>query len=67
MNETTEMSVEPGHHTLHVRDGRNSSRALTFDAVESGTVAFRCTGKRILPVFLASFVLPGLALKLSRE
>ena len=30
-------------------------------------VAFRCTGKRFLPLFLASFVVPSLALKLIRE
>jgi hypothetical protein len=30
-------------------------------------IAFRCTGKRFLPLFLASFVVPSLALKLHRE
>ena len=34
---------------------------------ESETVAFRCTGKRFLPIFLASFIVPSLALKLKRE
>lgn len=29
--------------------------------------AFRCTGKSVLPVFLASFVVPGLALSLVRQ
>jgi hypothetical protein len=67
MNETLETPVEPGRHTLRVRDGRNSSRAESFDAAEGEVVAFRCTGKRFLPLFLASFVVPGLALKLRRE
>ncbi|MGH9304226.1 MAG: hypothetical protein ACRDZ5_07425 [Acidimicrobiales bacterium] len=31
------------------------------------TVAFRCTGKRLLPLFLASFAVPTLAIKLKRE
>jgi hypothetical protein len=67
MNETVEISVDPGPHTLRLRHGRNSSRTQTFDAAEGEIVAFRCTGKRFLPIFLASFVVPSLALKLHRE
>jgi hypothetical protein len=67
MNDTIEIPVEPGRHTLQVRNGRNSSRTQTFDAAEGETIAFRCTGKRILPIFLASFVVPTLALSLKRE
>ncbi len=47
--------------------GRNSSRTKTFDAADGETVAFRCTGKSILPIFLLSFVVPSLALSLHRE
>ena len=67
MNETIEMPVDPGRHALQIRNGRNSSRTHTFDAAEGETVAFRCTGKRFLPLFLASFVIPSLALVLIRE
>jgi hypothetical protein len=67
MNDTIETPVEPGRHTLQVRNGRNSSRTKTFDAADGETVAFRCTGKRFLPLFLASFVVPSLALVLIRE
>jgi hypothetical protein len=67
MNDTIETPVEPGRHTLQVRNGRNSSGIQTFDAAEGELVAFRCTGKRFLPLFLASFVFPSLALKLRRE
>ena len=66
MNHTIEIPVEPGRHTLQVRNGRNSSSTQTFDA-EDETVAYRCTGKRLLPIFLASFVVPRLALKLVRD
>jgi hypothetical protein len=55
MNHTIEIPVVPGRHTLQVRNGRNSSSTQTFDAAEEETVAFRCTGKRFLPIFLASF------------
>jgi hypothetical protein len=67
MNDTIEVPIEPGRHTLQVRNGRNSSRTQTFDAAESQTVAFRCTGKSFLPIFLASLVDPSLALQLRRR
>ena len=67
MNHTIEVPVEPGRHALQVRSGRNSSGTRTFEAAEGETVAFRCTGKRFLPIFLASFIFPGLALSLVRE
>ena len=67
LNEPIEIPVERGQHTLQVRNGRNSSRTKTFDAADGETVAFRCTGKRFLPLFLASFVVPSLALVLIRE
>jgi hypothetical protein len=66
MNDTIEIAVDPGRHTLQVRDGRKSSSIETFDATEEEIVAFRCTGKRFLPIFLASFIVPRLALKLVR-
>jgi len=67
MNDSIEIPVERGRHTLQVRSGRKSSRTQTFEAAESQTVAFRCTGKSFLPSFLASFVVPSLALQLRRE
>jgi len=67
MNATIDIPVEPGHHILQVRNGRNSSRTRNFDAAEGETVAFRCSGKSILPIFLLSFVVPSLALSLHRE
>jgi len=66
LDETVELPVEPGSHTLQVRSGRDSSRTLTFAAAEGETLAFRCGGKRLLPIFLASFVVPSLALSLRR-
>ena len=67
MNDTFETPVEPGRHTLQVRSGRNSSRPKTFDAADGETVAFRCGGKSILPIFLLSFAVPSLALTLRRQ
>lgn len=67
MNDTVEIPVHVGRHTLQVRDGRKSSNIECFDAAEGETVAFGCTGKRVLPIFLASFIVPRLALKLVRH
>ncbi|MGH2869193.1 MAG: hypothetical protein ACRDNK_16735 [Solirubrobacteraceae bacterium] len=67
LNDTFATPVEPGRHTLQVRNGRNSSRTKTFDAADGETVAFRCSGKSILPIFLLSFVAPSLALSLHRD
>ena len=67
MNNTFETPVDTGRHTLQVRNGRNSSRIKTFDATEDEIVAFRCSGKSILPIFLLSFVVPSLAISLRRE
>ena len=67
LHRTCEMPVEVGRHSLQVRSGRNSSRTLTFDAIEEGCVAVQCRGMRPLPMFLASFLLPSLALSLIRD
>jgi hypothetical protein len=67
LNDTFETPVEPGRHTLQIRNGRNSSRTATFDAGEGQVIAFRCSGKNILPIFLLSFVVPSLAISLRRE
>lgn len=64
---TFETPVEPGRHTLQIRNGRNSSRPKTFDAAEDEVAAFRCSGKNILPIFLLSFVVPSLAITVRRE
>jgi hypothetical protein len=67
MNDTFELPVETGQHTLKIRSGRNSSRTQTFEAAEGQTVDFRCTGKSALPIFLASFIVHSWALQLRRE
>jgi len=67
LNETVDIPVEPGRHTVQVRNGRNSSRTKSFDVAEGEIASFRCSGKSILPIFLLSFVVPSLALSLRRE
>jgi len=67
LHETREFPIEAGSHTLQIRSGRNSSRTESFEVGDDRVVAFRCTGKRFLPLFLLSFVVPSLALVLRRE
>ena len=64
MNDTIEIPIAPGRHALQVRSGRKSSGTRTFEAAEGEIVAYRSTGKRFLPIFLASFLVPSLALSL---
>ncbi len=67
LNQTIDIPVQPGRHTLQLRSGRNSSRITTIDVAAGETIRFRCGGKSILPVFLLSFIIPSLALTLTRE
>lgn len=66
VRETFEMEIEPGRHRLQVRGGRYSSRELSFEVSEGQTVSFNCSGKRWLPIWLASFAIPSLGLNLRR-
>jgi len=66
MNDTFEIPIEPGHHGLQVRSGRDRSSTKGFDVADGEVVAYRATGKRFLLLFLASFVFRGLAIVLKR-
>ena len=65
--DTIETPVAPGRHTLQVREGRYSSRELSFQVTDGQVISFRCHGRRITPIFLMSFVVPRWALKLRPE
>jgi len=65
LHDTFETPVAPGRHTLKVREGRYSSRKLAFQ-VTDGQVIIQLPRRRITPIFLASFVVPSLALKLTQ-
>jgi hypothetical protein len=66
-NQTVELPVEPGPHTLQVRTGRYSSRAQSFDAADGVNIHFRCNGAILWPQYLASLFAPTIGLKLKRE
>ncbi len=64
LHETFETQVAPGRHVLLVRGGRYSSQACPFEVSEGQAINFNCNGKRILPLWLASFAIPSLGLKI---
>jgi hypothetical protein len=66
-HQTVELPVEPGRHTLRLRKGRYSSRDHAFDAADGEVVIFHCNGARIWPMYVASIVMPNLAISLKRE
>jgi hypothetical protein len=65
-NQTVELPVEPGPHTLQVRAGRYSSSAQSF-AADGTNIHFRCNGAILWPQYVASLLIPRLGLKLERE
>jgi hypothetical protein len=66
-NQTVELPVEPGPHTLQVRAGRYSSQAQSFDAADGLYIRFRCNSSIWWPRYVASLFAPTIGLKLKRE
>jgi hypothetical protein len=66
-NETVEVSVEPGHHTLRLGSGRHRSRERSFDVAQDEVVGFACHGPRIWPIWLAALVKGNLWISLRPE
>lgn len=66
-NQTVELPVEPGSHTLQVRTGRYSSHEHPFDAAEGTNIRFLCNGAIFWPHYIASLLVPRIGLKLKRE
>lgn len=52
--ETVEVAVEPGHHTLRLRQGRHLSPVRSLDVAQDEVISFYCHGPRIWPVLLAA-------------
>jgi hypothetical protein len=66
--ETVEVAVAPGHHTLRLRQGRQLSPEQSFDVAQDEVVGFYCHGPRYgWPQLLAALVKPDLWISLRRE
>jgi hypothetical protein len=66
-NQTVELPVEAGPHTLQVRSGRYASHVQSFDAPAGTSIRFRCNGAILWPQYVASLVVPSIGLKLMPE
>lgn len=62
-----EAEILPGRHALRLHKGRYTSRELSFEAADGGTVSFRCHGAKIWPTWLLSFAVPSMAISLHQE
>lgn len=65
--QTIELPVEPGPHTLQVKAGRYSSPARNFDAADGTHIRFRCNSSIWWPRYVASLFMPTIGVKLERE
>lgn len=66
-NQTVELPVKPGPHTLQVREGRYSSQTRPFDAADGTNIRFLCNGAIFWPRYVASLLVPTIGLKLKGE
>jgi hypothetical protein len=65
--QTVELLVKPGHHTLRVqRSQRFLSRERSFDAADEEVVSFTCRSQLMWPMYVASLVKPDLWISLHR-
>lgn len=66
-HQTLELPIEPGRHTLRVGQSRYSSQDETFDVADGDVINFRCHGAMVWPRYVASLILPSLAISLRHE
>jgi hypothetical protein len=64
LHDTVEVPLEPGHHTLRMRDGRYSSRSRSFDVTGDQVAAFYCHGPSLWPIYVAALLKPDLGITL---
>ncbi|HLW96791.1 MAG TPA: hypothetical protein VKS25_15550 [Solirubrobacteraceae bacterium] len=67
IDETVEIPLEPGQHTLRIHTGRYSSPERSFTSADGELVSFRTRGPLIWPVYVTSLVAPNVGISLKRE
>ncbi len=65
--ETVEVALAPGHHTLRLGQARHTSPQRTFDVAKAGLVSYRCHGPRIWPLWVAAMIKPDLWITLRTD
>lgn len=66
-NETVEVAVEPGHHTLRLGSGRHRSAQPSFDVAREEVIGFSCHGPRYWPLLVVALVNPSVWISLKRD
>jgi hypothetical protein len=67
IDETVEIPVEAGQHTLRIRAGRYSSPERSFSTADGELVNFHTRGPLVWPVYVTSLVAPNVGISLKRE
>jgi hypothetical protein len=67
IDESVEIPIGPGRHSVRIRKGRYSSQDQSFDVADGEVVNLHCHGTRIWPIYVASIVAPNLAISLKRK
>jgi hypothetical protein len=66
--ETVEVPIEPGRHTLRIKTSRRfHSPERSFEAADETDVRFHCRSAMFWPVWLAALVKPDLWISLKQE
>jgi hypothetical protein len=66
--ETVEVPIEPGRHTLRVKtSGRFLSPERSFEAADETDVRFHCRSAMLWPQWVAALVKPDLWISLKQE
>lgn len=65
--ETVEVAMAPGHHTLQLGQGRHLSRQRSFEVAGDEAVSYQCHRPRLWPFILAALIKPDLWITLRRE
>jgi hypothetical protein len=66
--QTVELPVEPGHHTLRVKSSeRFLSPERSFNAEDDQVVRFQCHSQLLWPMYLAALIKPDLWISLRRD
>ena len=58
--ETVEVAMAPGHHTLRLGEGRHLSQQRSFEVADDEAVSYQCNGPRLWPRMLAAQFKPDL-------
>ena len=64
--ETVEVAIRPGHHSLRLGEGRRVSQERSFDVAQGEVISFRCHSPRFWPQMVAAQLKPDLWISLKQ-